>query len=116
MKPIFSETIDILHNKNIDERICLTRINTTIIRILIPIKCEVETFWKNTWQAPDKIFNENSSWLSELEMTYCSDVQPKQYKITKDTLKTALNEIHLGKSPGRDSLIRYWFEKLTLKN
>ena len=79
----------------------------------IPTKYEVETFWKNIWQAADKTFNDNSSWLSELEMTYCSDVQPKQYKITKDTLKTALNKIHLGKCPGRDSLIRYWFKKLT---
>ena len=79
----------------------------------IPTKYEVETFWKNIWQAPDKTFNENSSWLSELEMTYCSDVQPKQYEITKDTLKTAVNKIHLGKSPGRDLLIGYWFKKLT---
>ena len=71
----------------------------------IPTKYEVETFWKNIWQAPDKTFNENSSWLSELEMTYCSDVQPKQYEITKDTLKTAVNKIHLGKSPGRDLII-----------
>ena len=46
-------------------------------------------------------------------MTYCSDVQPNQYEITKDTLKTAANKIHLGKSPGRDLLIGYWFKKLT---
>ena len=58
----------------------------------IPTKYEVETFWKNIWRAPDKTFNENSSWLSELEMTYCSDVQPKQYEITKDTLKTSVNK------------------------
>ena len=79
----------------------------------IPIKYEVETFWKNIWRAPDKTFNKNSSWLSELEMTYCSDVQPKQYEITKDNLKAAVNKIHLGKSPGRDLLIGYWFKKLT---
>ena len=58
----------------------------------IPTKYEVETFWKNIWRAPDKTFNENSSWLSDLEMTYCSDVQPKQYEITKDTLKAAVNK------------------------
>ena len=46
-------------------------------------------------------------------MTYCSDVQPNQYEITKDTLKSAANKIHLGKSPGRDLLIGYWFKKLT---
>ena len=79
----------------------------------IPTKYEVETFWKSIWRAPDKTFNENSSWLSELEMTYCSDVQPKQYEITKDTLKTAVNKIHLRKSPGRDLLIGYWFKKFT---
>ena len=79
----------------------------------IPTKYEVETFWKNIWRAPDKTFNENSSWLSELEMIYCSDVQPKQYEITKDNLKAAVNKIHLGKSPGRDLLIGYWFKKLT---
>ena len=45
-------------------------------------------------------------------MTYCSDVQPKQYEITKDTLKTAVNKIHPRKSPGRDLLIGYWFKKL----
>ena len=78
----------------------------------IPTKYEVETFWKNIWRAPDKTFNENSSWLSELEMTYCSDVQPKQYGITKDTLKTTVNKIHLGKSLGRDLLIGYWFKKI----
>ena len=48
----------------------------------IRTKYEVETFWKNIWQARDKAFNENSSWLRELEMTDCSDVQPKQYEIT----------------------------------
>ena len=45
-------------------------------------------------------------------MTYCSDVQPKQYKIAKDTLKTVVNKKHLGKSPGRALLIGYWFKKL----
>ena len=79
----------------------------------IPARYKVETFWKNIWRAPDKTYNENSSWLSELEMTYCSDVQPKQYGITKDTFKTTVNKIHLGKSPGRDLLIGYWFKKLT---
>ena len=74
---------------------------------------QIETFWKNIWRAPDKTFNKNSSWLSELEMAYCSDVQPKQYEITKDNLKAAVNKIHLGKSPGRDLLIGYWFKKLT---
>ena len=79
----------------------------------IPAKYEVETYWKNIWQAPDKTFNENSSWLSELEMTSCSNVQPKQYEITKDRLKTAVNKIHLEKSPGRDLSIGYCFKKLT---
>ena len=79
----------------------------------ISTKYEVKTFRKNIWRAPDKTFNENSFWLSELEMTYFSDVQPKQYGITKDTLKTTVNKIHLGKSPGRDLLIGYWFKKLT---
>ena len=77
-----------------------------------PTKYEVASFWKNIWRAPDKTFNENFSWLIELEMTHCSDVQPKQYEITKDTLKTAVNKIHLGKSPGRDLLIGYWFKKI----
>ena len=44
-------------------------------------------------------------------MTYCSDVQ--QYEITNDTLKTAVNKIHLGKSLSRDLLIGYWLKKLT---
>ena len=79
----------------------------------IPTKYEVKIFWKNIWRAPDKIFSENSSWLSELEMTYCGHVQPKQYEISKDTLKTAVNNIHLGKSPDRYLLIGYWLKKLT---
>ena len=78
-----------------------------------PTKYEVASFWKNIWRAPDKTFNENFSWLIELEMTHCSDVQPKQYEITKDTLKTAVNKIHLGKSPGRDWLIGHWLKKFT---
>ena len=47
-------------------------------------------------------------------MTYCSHVQPKQYEITIDTLKTAVNKIHLEKYPGRDTgtLIGYWFKRL----
>ena len=45
-------------------------------------------------------------------MTYCSNVQPKQYEITKDTLKAAVNKMHLRKLPGRDLLIGYWFKKL----
>ena len=79
----------------------------------IPTKYEVKIFWKNICRAPDKIFSENSSWLSELEMTYCGHVQPKQYEISKDTLKTAVNNIHLGKSPDRYLLIGYWLKKLT---
>ena len=62
----------------------------------IPTKHEAETFWKNIWQAPDKTFNENSSWLHELEMIYYSDVQTKHRK-----------------SPDRDLLIGYWFKKFT---
>ena len=46
----------------------------------IPTKHEPETFWKNIWQAPDKTFEENSSWLHELEMIYYSDVQTKHRK------------------------------------
>ena len=76
-------------------------------------KYEFETFWKNIWRAPDKTFNEKTSWSSELEMTYCSDVKPKKYEIAKDTLKTAVNKIHLGKPPGRNLLIGYWFKKFT---
>ena len=79
----------------------------------IPTKYEVGTYWKDIWRAPDKTFNENSSWLSELEMTYRSNVQPKQYEITKDTLKTVVNKMHLEKSPGRHLSIGYWFKKLT---
>ena len=37
LKPIFLETIDIFHNKNIDERIYLTRVNTKINGALL--KC-----------------------------------------------------------------------------
>ena len=37
LKPIFLETIDIFHNKNIDERVYLTRINTKINDTLL--KC-----------------------------------------------------------------------------
>ena len=44
---------------------------------------------------------------------YCSDVEPNHYQITRDTLKTAVNKIHLQKSPGRDLMIGYWFKKLT---
>ena len=44
---------------------------------------------------------------------YCSDVESNQHQITRDTLKTAVNKIHLGKSPGRDLIIGYWFTKLT---
>ena len=79
----------------------------------IPTKYEVETFWKKTWRAPDKIFNKKASWLRELEMTNCSDVQPKQYEITKDYLKTTVNKIHLVIYLNRDSLIGYWFRRLT---
>ena len=46
----------------------------------IPIKYEVETFWKNIWRAPDKTFNKNSSWLSELEMTYLVMCDPNNVK------------------------------------
>ena len=76
----------------------------------IPTKYEAENFWKNIWRASDKTFNEDSFWLSELKMTFSNDVQPKQHEITKDTLKTAVNKIHFGKSgKSRDLLIRYWF-------
>ena len=34
----------------------------------IPTKYEVETFCKNIWRGPGKTFNENSSWISELEI------------------------------------------------
>ena len=64
-------------------------------------------------QDTNKTFNEIASWLRELELTYCSDVESNQYQITRDTLKTAVNKIHLGKSRGRDLIIGYWFKKLT---
>ena len=67
----------------------------------IPTKYEVETYWNKIWWAPIKTYNKNSSWLHKLEIKYCSDVQPKQFEITKDTLKTAVNKIYLRKSPGR---------------
>ena len=79
----------------------------------IPTKNEIETFWKRIWQDTNKTFNETTSWLRELELTYCSDVESNQYQITRDTLKTAVNKMHLGKSPGRDLIIGYWFKKLT---
>ena len=79
----------------------------------IPTKNEIETFWKSIWQDTNKTFNETASWLLELELTYCSEVESNQYQITRDTLKTAVNKIHLGKSPGRDLIIGYWFKKLT---
>ena len=50
----------------------------------------------------DKTFNKYSSQLHELEKLYGSDVQLKQYEIIKDNLKTAVNKIHLGKSPGKE--------------
>ena len=46
-------------------------------------------------------------------MIYCSDMQPKQFEITKYTLKAAVNKIHIWKSPGSDLLIVYWFKKFT---
>ena len=56
----------------------------------IPTKNEIETFWKSIWQDTNKTFNETASWLRELELTYCSDVESNQYQITRDTLKTAV--------------------------
>ena len=79
----------------------------------IPTKNEIETFWKSIWQDTNKTFNKTASWLRELELTYCSEVESNQYQITRDTLKTAVNKIYLGKSPGRDLIIGYWFKKLT---
>ena len=52
--------------------------------------------------------------LRELELTYCSEVESNQYQITRDTLKTAVNKIHLRKSPGRDLIIGYWFKKVDI--
>ena len=48
-----------------------------------------------------------------LELTYCSHVESNQYQIARNILKNAVNKIHLGKSPGRDLVIGYWFKKLT---
>ena len=79
----------------------------------IPTKNKIETFWKSMWQDTNKAFNETASWLHELELTYCSDVESNQYQITRDTLKTAVNKIHLGKSQARDLIIGYWFKRLT---
>ena len=66
-----------------------------------PMKDEVET-WKSIWQTPDKPFNKNFSWLHKLELNNCSRVQPKEYEITKDILKTSVKFLDLRKSLGRD--------------
>ena len=66
-----------------------------------PTKDEVDT-WKSIWQTPDKPFNENFSWLHELELNSCSRVQPKEYEITKDILKTSVKCLYLRKYLGRD--------------
>ena len=51
--------------------------------------------FKNSGKASETFlftFNETASWLRELELTYCSDVESNQYVITRDTLKTAVKK------------------------
>ena len=108
------ERKSINHRFNCDpKRVYRTMKGNCITAEKIPTKNEIETFWKSIWQDTNKTFNETASWLRELELTYCSDVESNQYQIIRDTLKTAVNKIHLGKSPGRDLITGYWFKKLT---
>ena len=85
---------------------------SNIIATKIPEKADVEEFWKNIWNIKMK-FNQNATWLLELEESYCKSITLKLYSINIDILNKAVNKMKINKSPGRDKITGFWYKKLT---
>ena len=73
----------------------------------IPIKNEVQSFWKNIWQRETK-FNKSVKWLDILERTYCKNIIPTKSEIERKTLDKIISDMQLKKSPGRDFITSFW--------
>ena len=86
---------------------------SNIIATKIPEKADVEEFWKNIWNV-EKKFNQNATWLPELEVSYCTNITPKLYCINIDILNKVINKIKINKSSGRDKIKGFLlYKKLT---
>ena len=60
-----------------------------------PTKNKVEESWKSSWEKETK-FNKNA-WFKEIEKTHYKEVTPKTYKIDRQTVDEAINNMPLNK-------------------
>ena len=61
-----------------------------------PTKNKVEESWKSSWEKETK-FNKNAKWFEEIEKTYYKEITPKTYKIDRQTVDEAINNMPLNK-------------------
>jgi len=77
-----------------------------------PNKTEATAFWSNIW-AEEGDFNEDASWLREIE-DYMSDVEKQDdISISEQDVKTGIGRMSNWKAPGPDGVRGFWFKKFT---
>ena len=51
--------------------------------------------------------------MKVLNREYCKNIINKEYNITLELVKKAINKMQLNKAPGRDLITACWYKKLT---
>ena len=77
----------------------------------IPVKKDVESYWKELW-SEKVIHNNKAPWLETLGHQCCTNVYQTQYTINEDTFRKVVNMMQNGKSPGNDLIVSYWYKHL----
>ena len=77
-----------------------------------PNEKELNDFWGNVWRNPKQI-DLDQPWYEKLTEKYCHNVCQKEYTLTMNDLKSALNRMPNHKAPGTDLITAYWLKQLT---
>ena len=78
----------------------------------VPTKIEVENFWKGLWNKKGS-FNSHANWLDMLKTDYCTNIEPKNYRITNSIVLKVVKKLQLKKAPGPDMIGGFWYKKLS---
>ena len=78
----------------------------------VPFSEAITQFCKNIC-GKDAKFNENATWLPELEDNYCINTISLTYEINEEITNTVMQRMPNNKAPGFDLITMFWFKKLT---